>query len=368
MVSNLPLPSSCRGVAALSPPIVVLETQQRNNMSGFYEGGYSGGGYAGGGGNNNTVGGSGYNNNYNVGSSYPQQTQQTASSQQQYQQSQPQQQHTSSNALDGAMNFWNPAMAMAAQAAVTGKVGDSNAMMNVAESMGKDFLEKGWAKAVPGLERSMVGLRPYFAVDNSYVKRKMIKVLFPFIYQDWARQEKLEATAADGSITYALPLHDMNAPDLYIPSMALLTYVLLCALCYGNAGKFDPEVLPDVLSKCMITQILEVIAIRIGFYLMEAPVSILDLLSYTGYKYLGLSMNMLSGLTMGNFFGLGHRSYYFTYLWTATAVSYFILKVMANCIPRRTSAVGPKRQFMVLGFAGSQFATCWFVSQTKFLE
>lgn len=260
-------------------------------------------------------------------------------------------------------------MTMAANAAVSGGIGDMNSqvMMNVAESMGKEFLQKGWAKAVPGLERSMLGLRPYFAVDNSYVKRKMTKVLFPFLFRDWARQEKLEPTP-DGLVTYALPLHDENAPDLYIPSMSLLTYVLLCGLCYGSAGKFDPEVLPDVTSKCIVTQVLEVVAIRIGFYLMEAPVALLDLFSYTGYKYLGLSVNMLCGLVVGHFLGYGHRAYYFTYLWTATAVSYFILKVMANCIPRRTSAVGPKRQFMVLGFAASQFATCWFVSQTNFLQ
>jgi hypothetical protein len=195
----------------------------------------------------------------------------------------------------------------------------------------------------------------------------MTKVLFPFLFKEWARQEKMEVSP-DGSPAFALPQHDDNAPDLYIPSMSLLTYVLLCALCYGNAGKFSPEVLPDVTSKCVITQILEVIAIRVGFYLMEAPVAILDLLSYTGYKYLGLSVNMVIGLTMGQLLGYGNRSYYFTYLWTATSVSFFILKVMANCIPRRTSTVGPKRQFMVLGFAASQFATCWFVSQTKFLD
>ena len=150
--------------------------------------------------------------------------------------------------------------------------------------------------------------------------------------------------------------------------MSLLTYVLLCALCYGNAGKFNPEVIPEVTYKCLGFQFLELIAIRIGFYLMEAPVAVLDLLSYTGYKYLGLCVNMLIGLTMGQFLGYGNQLYYFTYLWTATSVSYFILKVMANCIPRRTSAAGPKRQFMVLGFAASQFATCWFVSQTKFLD
>lgn len=272
------------------------------------------------------------------------------------------------NAMSGAMNFWNPAVAMAASAVATGKMGDVNsqAMMGVAESMGKQFLETGWAKAVPGLERSMVGLRPYFAVDNSYVKRKMTKVLFPFAFGQW-RREEVEPNP-DGTMRYATPQHDENAPDLYIPSMSLLTYVLLCALCYGNAGKFDPEVLPDVTSKCVVTQILEVVAIRVGFYLMEARVSILDLLSYTGYKYLGLSVNMLTGLTVGHFLGYGHRSYYFSYLWTATAVSYFVLKVMANCIPRKTSAVGPKRQVMVLAFGASQFATCWFVSQTRFLK
>lgn len=339
----------------------------------FYDGGggYSSGGYGGGGGGNayNNFNNNNNNSRDNFFMGQQQQQQQPDTFQpQQPQQQQQQQQNSNPNAMNGGMNnFFNPAMAMAAANAVAGgKMGDNTVMMNMAESMGKQFLETGWAKAVPGLERTMLGLRPYFAVDNVYVKRKMMKVLFPFVFREWARQEA--GTAADGKISYALPQHDDNAPDLYIPVMSLLTYVLLCALCYGTAGKFDPEVLPDVTTKCLGFQLLEVIAIRIGFYLMEAPVPILDLFCYTGYKYLGLVINMFSGITVGHLLGYGHRAYYFTYLWTATAVSYFILKVMANSIPRITSAVGPKRQFMVLGFAASQFATCWFVSQTKFLE
>ena len=39
--------------------------------------------------------------------------------------------------------------------------------------------------------------------------------------------------------------------------MALITYVLLCGLLYGGAGEFNPEVLPDVTTKCFITQVLE---------------------------------------------------------------------------------------------------------------
>jgi len=347
--------------------------------SGFYEGG----GYAGYNGGSNNGGYDMYNASGigssdvfggSMGSVPTQRPDASSSSEQQHSEQlnpkgNPNSSGSMDNVMNNAMNFWSPtsAMTMAASAAATGNIGDVNSqvMMNVAESMGKQFLETGWAKAVPGLERSMLGLRPYFAVDNSYVKRKMTKVLFPFLYREWARDE-IEPNP-DGSMTYALPQQDENAPDLYIPSMSLLTYVLLCALCYGNAGKFDPEVLPDVMSKCALTQVIEVIAIRIGFYFMEAPVPILDLLSYTGYKYLGLSVNMFIGLVVGHFGHFGHRSYYFTYLWTATAISYFILKVMANCIPRRTSDVGPKRQLMVLGFAGSQFATCWFVSQVRYL-
>ena len=148
--------------------------------------------------------------------------------------------------------------------------------------------------------------------------------------------------------------------------MSLITYVLLCALCYGNAGQFNPEVLPDVTMKCIVCQILEVLAIRFGFYMMQAPVAFLDLFSYTGYKYVGLCVNMLVGLALGQL-NYGHRGYYVTFLWTASAASYFMLKTMANNIPLVVAATGPKREVMVVAFAASQFATMWFVSQTKFL-
>jgi hypothetical protein len=163
---------------------------------------------------------------------------------------------------------------------------------------------------------------------------------------------------------YDLPTIDENAPDLYLPSMCLVTYVLLCALGYGTAGKFDPEVIPDVTTTCIVTQILEVLIIRFGLYMMQAPVPFLDLFSYTGYKYLGLCINMLVGMMLSHF-GFGTRGYYVTFMWTASAASFFMLKTMANNIPLATAAAGPKREFMVVAFAASQFASMWFVSQTK---
>lgn len=169
------------------------------------------------------------------------------------------------------------------------------------------------------------------------------------------------------SISYALPHSDENAPDLYIPMMSFVTYVLLCAMLYGGAGKFSPEVLPEVATWCLGFQILEVLGIRFGYYMMQAPVAFLDLFSYTGYKYLGLCINMVAGIALDRF-GIGKEAYYVFFLYTASAASFFMLKTMANNIPLVTSATGPKREIMVTGFAASQFATMYFVSKTKFLS
>lgn len=167
-------------------------------------------------------------------------------------------------------------------------------------------------------------------------------------------------------INYALPNSDENAPDLYLPVMSLITYCLLCALTYGTSGQFNPEVIPDVTTKCFVTQVLEVLLIRFGFYMMDTAVPFLDLFSYTGYKYLGLTINMLCGLLLGQL-GYGTSGFYVTFLWTASAATFFMLKTMANNIPTETAATGPKREVMVLVFAVSQAASMWFVSQTKFL-
>ena len=116
---------------------------------------------------------------------------------------------------------------------------------------------------------------------------------------------------------YELPINDDNAPDLYIPFMSLITYVLLCALCYGTAGQFNPEIILDVTTKCIFIQLLEVLLFKFGIYTMtsssgggggtnmglggteQSVISFLDLFAFTGYKYLALSFNMIIGFSVG---------------------------------------------------------------------
>jgi hypothetical protein len=282
----------------------------------------------------------------------------------------PQPSNSNSTHHNVAQPFWNPATA-ATMAAVAGSISGSggfsnDTMLDLASSAGKSFLQSGSARMIPGLESTMLTLRHYFAVDNKYVLRKMQKVLFPFLSKQWQRQER-EPGTPDTPAQYDLPYLDENAPDLYVPVMSLITYVLLCAVCYGKAGQFNPEVLPDVTTKCFMTQVLEVLAIRFGFYTMQVPVPFLDLFAYTGYKYLGLALNMLVALVLGTVFALGTRAYYVTLFWTASAMVFFMLKTMAHNIPLRTAATGPKREIVVIVFAALQLATMWFMSQTKFL-
>jgi hypothetical protein len=288
---------------------------------------------------------------------------------------------------------------------VAGAFGNQ-AVQKMMMDQGQAFVLEGMAKIVPGLEVSMITLRAYFAVDNQYVLKKIKKVLFPFLSRTWSRQVGCRlATKAYKNIyfvlfspchpscpfflsllhlssfdnnqikqyagpdtppLYELPTLDENAPDLYLPSMTLITYVLLCAICYGGAGQFSPEVIPDVTTKCFLTQTLEVLAIRVGFYMMQAPVAFLDLFAYTGYKYLGLCVNLLVGMIASQL-EYGTKAYYVSFCWTATAAAYFMLKTMANNIPLETSSSGPKRELVVVIIAAAQLATIWFVGQTKFL-
>eukprot|EP00980_Cylindrotheca_fusiformis_P029765 scaffold23831_cov127-Cylindrotheca_fusiformis.AAC.4 len=271
--------------------------------------------------------------------------------QQQYQQQQPQQ------SQGGTPFFGTPAATggggglnmggIATQAAARYMTGQGLSQDDM-----KQVWESGFARIIPGFDSTMQTLRTYFAVDNNYVKRKM--------------QKYSQGPGDLHAAAYALPYSDENAPDLYVPVMSLITYSLLAALCYGTAGKFNPEVIADVTTKCFFTQLLEVALIRFGLYTMQVSVAILDLVSYTGYKYLGLTINMLFGLGLSHL-GYGTSGFYVTFLWTASAAFYFMLKTMTFSIPEETAAAGPKRSFMVLGFAASQVATMWFVSQTQFL-
>jgi len=278
---------------------------------------------------------------------------------------QPSQQQPHQQQQQTTQMFWSPNVQQAATQAAAGfmaQAATGNLTSEKVLTQGMDEIQKAFGGGIPGMNYVMRMLRSYFAVDNRYVKRKMLKVLFPFTNKQWRRGQ----VEGPEIVNYALPHSDENAPDLYVPIMSLVTYCLLSAFLYGTAGQFNPEVIADVITKCFVTQFVEVLVIMGCLYAMQAPIPFLDVYAYTGYKYLGLTISMLCGIVFKHL-EWGTASFYGAFLWTSSAAAWFMLKTMANNIPTETASTGPKRDIMVLAFAASQVATMWFVSQTKYL-
>eukprot|EP00520_Triparma_pacifica_P018656 CAMPEP_0118656440 /NCGR_PEP_ID=MMETSP0785-20121206/13490_1 /TAXON_ID=91992 /ORGANISM="Bolidomonas pacifica, Strain CCMP 1866" /LENGTH=340 /DNA_ID=CAMNT_0006549299 /DNA_START=29 /DNA_END=1051 /DNA_ORIENTATION=+ len=282
--------------------------------------------------------------------------------QQQQQQQQPQhyqQQHNQHNQQIPA----NPSQwATSAATAFLSSSGTSNdAMLDMGANLASGFANSTAARFMPGAQGFWGNLKYYFDVTNTYVLKKMGRLLFPWTITSWRRVQGTGNPTSNP--TYARPSSDLNAPDLYIPLMSLTTYVLLASLLYGVGGEFTPDVLQDVMVGCMITQLLEVSLIKSGYYMLQTTVPWLDLFSYTGYKYPGLCVNMISGIT------LGYTGYLISLLYTASSTGYFNLKTYANNVPKvQVKEGGVKREFVVLGFAATQVFTIWWMGKTKHME
>jgi len=193
-------------------------------------------------------------------------------------------------------------------------------------------------------------LKIYFAVNNTYVLRKLGIILCPFINKDWTRFSADEAAVSQIQSTHkwALPRDDMNAPDLYIPLMAFTSYILLLAVAKGVGGSgFTPDFLMQAIWRCLLLQFLETFCLMflIGTKQISAP--FLDLFAYTGYKYVGLCVNALMRL-LGFYFGL------ISSLYCSAMLAIFVLRSFRSVVPK-TATLGPPRLYIQLACGTLQF-------------
>ena len=129
-------------------------------------------------------------------------------------------------------------------------------------------------------------LRHHFHVSNSYVIKKLRILLFPWRHRPWSRRvRRLE----NGQSEWSPPREDINSPDLYIPVMALVTYILLAALHSGLNSRFHPEILGVTASKALAVVILDLMFVKGGCYFLniQGPVQTVELAAYGGYKFVG---------------------------------------------------------------------------------
>nr|CAD7205962.1 unnamed protein product [Timema douglasi] len=99
---------------------------------------------------------------------------------------------------------------------------------------------------------------------------------------------------ADWSLKYeqdepVQPRYEINAPDLYIPMMAFVTYVLLAGLVLGMQNRFSPEVLGIQASSALAWTVVEIVLEIVTLYVtnIQTKLRTLDLVAFGGYKYVG---------------------------------------------------------------------------------
>ena len=83
----------------------------------------------------------------------------------------------------------------------------------------------------------------------------------------------------------------------------------------------------------------------------------LDVASYTGYKYVALCLNAMARLIGGD------RAYYGCLAYTALAASYFTLKTLAQAVPAELENTQARRELVVLGFGLLQGFSIWLLGK-----
>lgn len=170
-------------------------------------------------------------------------------------------------------------------------------------------------------------LKYYFAVDDTYVGKKLLLLFFPFSHTQWSVRY-----SADGPIA---PKDDVNAPDLYIPSMAYFTFLLLVGYIMGKRDEFSPAALGSVASSWLVWILVEVFLMMMILYLLSISCALgfLHLLAYSGYKF----VPMVATVLISYIFNLS-SVYYLILLYTSLSLSYFLLRSLYVTI--QTTCVG----------------------------
>ncbi|KAK1750224.1 putative hrf1 domain-protein [Echria macrotheca] len=181
---------------------------------------------------------------------------------------------------------------------------------------GQEILEqnvKGWFK--------FGELKPYFNVTNFYVVNKLFLVLFPWRHKPWSRKQ------AGQEGWYLPPRDDINSPDMYIPVMSVVTYIFLQTLIAGLRGKFQPELFGYIASTALAVVFFEILGLYLGCYFLSVSnQSLLDLVAYSGYKFVGVIVTISIAEIMNGGKGTGGWVGWMVFLYTFLANSLFLMR------------------------------------------
>ncbi|KAL9124028.1 MAG: hypothetical protein Q9217_006601 [Psora testacea] len=263
--------------------------------------------------------------------------------------------------------------------------------------MGFQIGQQAMARVGEGMEQSInryvsiPALKHYFNVTTPYVMRKLLLVLFPWRHKPWSRQQRPstsqtpqansnKASASSSSYQYYFlpPSLDLNSPDLYIPTMAIVTYILLSTLLAGVRGAFKPEIMAQTTTTAFLIIILEILGLKFGTYILSISndSQLLDLIAYSGYKFVGVIVTLVVAELANRGTGTGGWTGWTIFAYTFLANAFFLLRSLKYVLLPDAAAGGTggmqtvaraqrnrRTQFLFLYSYVVQFLFMWVLSR-----
>ncbi|XP_071543480.1 protein YIF1B-B isoform X2 [Panulirus ornatus] len=219
-------------------------------------------------------------------------------------------------------------------------------------NQGREYMDQKLEKYV-----SMSQIKYYFAVDTQYVMKKLQLLFFPYTHSDWSVRYVQDEPVQ--------PRHEINAPDLYIPLMAVVTYILVAGLCLGLQERFSPDVLGMQASSALVWLVLEIFIVFATLYVtaIQTHIKSFDLLAFASYKYVGMIVALLAGLMMDS---LG---YYCVLAYSSFSLVVFMFRTLRWQVQGSDSAIdaysaGNKRRlYLLLFMSGLQPLMMWWLTK-----
>ncbi|KAF8623762.1 hypothetical protein AX15_006204 [Amanita polypyramis BW_CC] len=186
---------------------------------------------------------------------------------------------------------------------------------------GQEYVQKNLGTMFPGTH-----IKHHFNVSNSYVMKKIQLLLFPWRHKPWSRRVRRSDA---GQSEWQPPRDDINCPDLYIPLMALVTYVLLCALYSGLRGSFHPKVLGESASRALGVLMIDFCFVKLGCYFLNVQGSsqVVDLVAYGGYKFVGVILALTAG-----FLKAPYPLWSLVFIYAFLANAFFLLRSLRSVV------------------------------------
>lgn len=117
--------------------------------------------------------------------------------------------------------------------------------------------------------------------------------------------------------------------------MAVVSYVLLSTVIAGLRGQFQPELLGVTASKALGVIFFELLLLKLGCYLLSInnDSQLLDLIAYSGYKFVGTMMTVALAEIASGGKGTGGWVGWTVFVYTWLANAFFLVSV--PCSPGR---------------------------------